>query len=159
MLKTAIQIAAFAIAVAAITPLTSANAWIVRGVLTDASGKPLANRQVHFENRVTEDLFLARSGSDGSFSADLPQGRYDLRDEQGHLIEQKIQVKQGDDINLGSVHVQPSSVLEWPFKREGVAPYVVDTEAPATAHVPEVPITPPPPSTAPIPTALPTPTT
>jgi hypothetical protein len=144
MLKAVSYIIGLAIAVAVFAPVTRANAGMVSGVFTDQHGKPLANRQLHFENRVTEDLYLARTASDGSFWADLPAGVYALRNERGRLVEPRIRIKEGYDARLSPVHERLSTFLERPFNVEGVAPYVIETEAPATAHVPEVPISPPP---------------
>ena len=145
MLKAACYTICLAIAVAAVIPLTRAEATMVGGVFTDPGGKPIVDRQLHFENHITRDLYLARTGSDGSFSADLPAGTYDLRDERGGLVQAHIRVNDGIDSNLGPVHEKRSTIFGRLFNREGVAPVNVDTEAPATAHVPEVPITPPPP--------------
>jgi len=67
-----------------------ASAAVVAGTYTGHGGAPLADHQLHFENRVSGDIFLARTGADGSFSADLPPGSYDLRAERGLVIKSDI---------------------------------------------------------------------
>ncbi len=112
-----------------------AEAALVTGVYSSYAGAPLADHQLHFDNLVSGDIFLARTGSDGSFSTDLPPGSYDLRGEHGAVLLSKIVVGEGD-VNVGKVHSgKPFDMIWLPFERQGVAPALVGTEAPATAHV------------------------
>ena len=113
-----------------------AEAGFVSGVYTNRAGAPLPEHQLHFQNRVSGDMYLARSGADGSFSADLPPGIYDLRAERGLVIKSNIVV--GDlAMNLGRVRegVLISDLVRRPFERQGIAPVLIDSAAPATAHV------------------------
>jgi len=112
-----------------------ASASSVSGVYTSLAGAPVADHQLHFDNLVSGDIFLARTGSDGSFSTDLPPGSYDLRAEYGSVVIPEIIV--GDaDTSLGKVRAgKPFSMIWLPFERQGIAPALVGTEAPATAHV------------------------
>ena len=113
-----------------------AEAGVVSGVYATHAGKPLPEHQLHFQNRISGDMYLARSGADGSFSADLPPGVYDLRAERGLVLKSHIVV--GDtEVNLGHVSEghMISDLVRRPFQRQGVAPALVDSAAPATAHV------------------------
>jgi hypothetical protein len=113
-----------------------AEAGVVSGVYTSRAGTPIPEHQLHFQNRVSGDMFLARSSADGSFSADLPPGVYDLRAERGLVVKSNIVV--GDlEMNLGQVRESELffDLVRRPFERQGVAPALVDTAAPATAHI------------------------
>jgi hypothetical protein len=112
----------------------SAGAANVSGVMSYRNGKAADKRQLHYEDRTTGDIFVAPTNSDGSFTADLPPGFYDLRAERGVIIAYRIHV--GDaDLNIGHVvEPAPFSVLR-PFQREGVAESIVDSAAPATANL------------------------
>ena len=75
---------------------------VARGKLLTHQGQPAAGRQIHFENRVSGDVFLTKARGDGSFSLALAPGAYDLRDEDGPIIVRYIDVRD-QDINLGTV--------------------------------------------------------
>lgn len=125
-----------AILVATIAIAAHADASEVSGIFTNRSGAPLSDHQLHLENRISGDMYLTRSGADGSFSADLPPGIYNLRAERGLVIKAGIVV--GDTaVSVGRVSggVRGIDLLREPFERQGIAPAVVDTAAPATAHV------------------------
>jgi hypothetical protein len=97
-------------------------------------GKPAERRQLHYENRVTSDMYVAPTKPDGSFTADLPPGWYDLRAERGVVIASKIRVDK-EDVNVGHV-VEPAPLdLRRAFEHEGVADTIVYSPAPATANV------------------------
>ena len=97
-------------------------------------GKPAERRQLHYENRVTSDLYVAPTKPDGSFTADLPPGLYDLRAERGLILASKIRVD-SEDINVGHI-VEPAPLdVRRPFEHEGVAESLVESPAPATANV------------------------
>ena len=112
----------------------SAGAANVSGVMSYRNGKAADKRQLHYENRITSDIYVAPTNPDGSFTADLPPGIYDLRAERGVIIAYKIHV--GDaDLNIGHVvEPVPFSPLR-PFQREGVAEAIVENAAPATANL------------------------
>jgi hypothetical protein len=101
-----------------------------------ASGTRIAGarRQLHYENRVTSDIYVAPTKPDGSFTADLPPGFYDLRAERGVVLASRIRVD-NEDINLGHVIEPPMLDVRRPFEHEGVADTIVDSPAPATANL------------------------
>ena len=123
-----------ALVAATIAGSRSAGAANVSGVMSYRNGKPADKRQLHYENRTTSDIYVAPTNPDGSFTADLPPGVYDLRAERGVIIASKIYV--GDqDINIGHVVEPPLFDPLRPFQREGVAESIVDNAAPATANL------------------------
>ena len=104
------------------------------GLMSYRDGKAADRRQLHYENRVTNDIFVAPTKPDGSFTADLPPGFYDLRAERGLVLISGIRVD-NDDINVGHV-VEPAPLdVRRPFEREGVAESLVESPAPATANI------------------------
>jgi len=113
-----------------------AEAARVGGIYVDSRGTPLPDHQLHFQNRISGDMYLARSASDGSFSADLPPGVYDLRGARGLKLKEEIVVEDAP-LAVGKVKdgTLLSAVVRGPFERQGIAPILVDTAAPATAHV------------------------
>jgi len=119
---------------AMIAGLRNAGAANVSGVMSYRDGKAADKRQLHYENRITNDIYVAPTNPDGSFTADLPPGIYDLRAERGVIIAYNIRV--GDeDLNIGHV-VEPAMLNPMrPFQREGVAESIVDNAAPATANL------------------------
>ena len=111
-----------------------ARAANVSGLMSYRDGKPADKRQLHYENRVTSDIYVAPTNPDGSFTADLPPGFYDLRAERGLVLASKIRVD-NKDLNIGHV-VEPAPLdVRRPFEREGVAESLVESPAPATANV------------------------
>ena len=111
-----------------------AGAANVSGMMSYRNGKPAERRQLHYENRVTNDIFVAPTTPDGSFTADLPPGVYDLRAERGVVLLSKIRVDK-EDVNVGHV-LEPAPLdVRRPFEREGVAETVVESPAPATSNV------------------------
>ena len=128
----AVLFAAVVVGLAAGTQI--AYAAIVRGTMTYRNGQPADKRELHFENRVTDDIYIAPTKTDGSFSADLPPGVYDLRAERGVVLDSKIHVD-NQDVNIGHV-VEPAPLdVRRPFEHEGVAEAIVDSPAPATANI------------------------
>jgi hypothetical protein len=110
-----------------------AGAANVSGQMSYRDGKPAERRQLHYENRVTGDIYIAPTKPDGSFTADLPPGLYDLRAERGVILAGKIRVD-NTDVNVGHV-VEPAPLdVRRPFEHEGVADAIVDSPAPATAN-------------------------
>ena len=111
-----------------------AGAANVSGLMLYRDGKPADKRQLHYENRVTSDIFVAPTKPDGSFTADLPPGFYDLRAERGLVLASKIRVDTAD-INVGHV-VEPAPLdVRRLFQRQGVADTIVVSPAPATSNV------------------------
>ncbi len=123
-------VVAIAIAIAA----APSEAAVVNGIYTSTTGTPLASHQLHFENRISGDIYLTHTGADGSFSSDLPPGIYDLRAEHGLIIKKGIKVDDGD-VSIGRVDEGAPLDVRRPFEREAIAPPILNIEAPATAHV------------------------
>ncbi len=127
---------ALSIAFAAATLAGSRNAGAanVSGTMSYRNGSAAAKRQLHYENRTTGDIYVAPTEPDGSFTADLPPGLYDLRAERGVILAYKIRVDK-EDLNVGHVvEPAPLDVLR-PFQHEGVAEAIVENAAPATANL------------------------
>ena len=111
-----------------------AGAASVSGSMFYRSGKPADRRQLHFENQVTSDIYVAPTKPDGTFTADLPPGIYDLRAERGVVLASRIRVDTAD-IDIGHV-VEPAPLdVRRPFEHEGVAEAIVESAAPATANL------------------------
>jgi hypothetical protein len=123
-----------ATALALVVVAARANAAVVSGVYTSPGGTPLGDHQLHFENRISGDMYLTRTGGDGSFASDLPPGIYDLRAERGLIVKSGIRVG-GPDLSVGRVTDGAPFDVRRPFERQGIGPAIVDTEAPATAHL------------------------
>jgi hypothetical protein len=127
----------FALAIALVSALATAPAAaaaVVSGNFAYQDGKPAANRQLHFENRITGDMFIAATSSNGSFSADLPPGVYDLRAERGVILKPHIIVGSSNE-NVGRA-VEPAPLdYHRPFEHEGIGEAMVESSAPGTANV------------------------
>ena len=107
----------------------------VSGNFVYVGGAPAENRQLHFQNRASSDLFVAPTDSKGVFSAYLPPGLYDLRAERGVVLKSKILVVGNDDFSIGTV-VEPAPLdVRKPFERQSVVPPIVQSAAPATANM------------------------
>jgi hypothetical protein len=107
----------------------------VSGNFVYLDGGAADNRQLHFQNRASGDMFVAPTDSHGDFAAYLPPGLYDLRAERGVILKPKILVVGNDDFNIGRVvEPAPLDVLR-PFERQGVAEAIVQSPAPATANM------------------------
>ena len=112
----------------------TAGAANVSGIMSYRNGSAANRRQLHFEDETTGDIYVAPTTPDGSFTADLPPGTYDLRAERGVIIRYDIRVDK-EDVNIGHV-VEPPMFDVWrPFQHEGVAETVVDNPAPSTANL------------------------
>lgn len=109
----------------------------VGGILAGRDGKPEAGRQIHFEGRVTHEVFLTQTGADGGFSLSLPPGDYDLRAERGAPIASGIIVEEAN-VNLGKLTKPRRFFLMGLFDREGIEKGIVKSPAPSTANIPAV---------------------
>jgi hypothetical protein len=134
MSRTARFVLALGIALALSVPAARAQAGTVSGRLFNRDGKALGDHQLHFENRISGDIYLARTEGDGSFSTELPPGSYDLRAERGLVVKSNI-VVDASDVGIGQIFEGAPLDLRRPFEREGIGPSLVDTGAPATAHL------------------------
>ncbi len=119
---------------AAFAPAASAEAGRVSGLLLTYQGRPDASRDLHFENCITHDNFLAPTHSDGSFAQSLPPGCYNLRAERGAILKKSIQV--GDaPVNLGQVSDLAPLAPARLFDLQALFPTLVYSPAPSTAFV------------------------
>lgn len=129
-----IRILAVAILAVAALARPQAHAAIVSGSFVYRGGAPANQRQLHFENRISHDMYIAPTGNDGTFTVDLPPGIYDLRAERGVILKSRV-VVENQPIDVGqSVEPAPLDVRR-PFEHEGVGETIVQTEAPATANL------------------------
>jgi hypothetical protein len=107
----------------------------VSGNFVYRDGTPADNRQLHFQNRATSDMFVAATDSSGNFSAELPPGIYDLRAERGVILNEKKIVVGSTDMSIGRV-VEPAPLdVHRPFQHQGLAEPVILSPAPATANM------------------------
>jgi hypothetical protein len=106
----------------------------VSGSFIYEGGKPADNRQLHFQNRASGDMFVAATNEKGEFSAHLPPGIYDLRAERGLILKKKIVVA-SNDFSIGQVVEPPPLDVRRPFERQGLAEAIVQTPAPATSNM------------------------
>jgi hypothetical protein len=121
-----------AAAPAAAINFTSAH---VSGNFVYQDGRPADNRQLHFQNRASGDMFVASTDNRGDFAVYLPPGLYDLRAERGVILKAEILVVGNDDFNIGRV-VEPAPLdVRRPFERQGVAEAIVQSPAPTTANM------------------------
>jgi hypothetical protein len=107
----------------------------VSGNFVYQGGTPADNRQLHFQNRASGDMFVAATDSRGDFAAHLPPGVYDLRAERGVILKAKILVVGNDDFNIGRVTEPAPLDVRRPFERQGVAEEIVQSPAPTTANM------------------------
>ncbi|MGO9451831.1 MAG: hypothetical protein ACLQDV_12450 [Candidatus Binataceae bacterium] len=106
----------------------------VSGSFAYQDGKPANDRQLHFQNRASNDMFVAATLNDGTFSTYLPPGIYDLRAERGIVLKSKIIVG-SNDFDIGRV-LEPAPLdVRRPFEQQGVAEAIVQSPAPATANM------------------------
>lgn len=120
--------AAGAIAIAARCPAAT-----VSGTLVNQKGQPLAGRELHLQEEVSGASILTETGAGGSFSVDVPPGRYDLRDQDGPILRSGVLVGRQSKINAGKV--QEASFPWTILQAEIVAPAVVRSPAAITAYV------------------------
>src|SRR5690348_3817499 len=113
----------------------------VSGVLTTPEAGALAGHELHFQERVSGNLYTVRTKADGSFSTMLPHGVYDLRGMHGAVIVRGVAVGQSP-VALGQVH-PPHPYDVWRLlERQEVGEAIVRSPAPAAAHVPSIGETP-----------------
>jgi hypothetical protein len=118
----------------------------VSGTLVAYEGQtPEPGQPLHFQNRITADIFMATSSSDGSFMANLPPGAYDLRSEHGAVLAGPIYVGPSE-ISLGRVSDPAPYAPERLFTLQSVAPSILDSPAPSTANIMTRDTTPVPPN-------------
>ncbi len=110
---------------------------MVTGVLAAAEGGSPAGHDLHFQNRLSGNVYVMRTDANGTFSTMLPEGVYDLRGMHGAVIAPAVMVGQ-TPVSLGQVRSPgPYNVwrlLEW----QQVGPVIVTSPAPATAYLPNL---------------------
>jgi hypothetical protein len=125
--------AATALTLVALVPAV-ASATRVSGTLVAYQGQPEVSRDLHFENCVTRDSYLAPTHSDGSFAQSLPPGSYDLRAERGAILRHGIIV--GDTpVAVGQVSDLAPYAPARLFDLESLFPTLLTSPAPSTAYI------------------------
>lgn len=107
----------------------------VSGKLTGyETSTPEANRELHFQNAITHDVYLSPTDSGGSFAAELPPGVYDLRAERGVILKDSIMVGE-DDVSLGIVSEAAPYAPARLFELQAMAPSILTSPGPSTAYI------------------------
>jgi hypothetical protein len=126
-------VCALALGVVAACPALAAAAR-VSGVLTTYEGQLAPSRDLHFENCITQDEYLAPTHADGSFAQRLPPGCYDLRAERGAVLRHGIIVKD-NDVAIGAVSELAPLAPARLFDLEELFPTLLTSPAPSTAYI------------------------
>ncbi len=106
----------------------------VSGTFTTYQGQPTASRDLHFDNCVTHDSYLAPTHNDGSFAQTLPPGCYDLRAERGAIVRHAIMV--GDaDVAVGRVSDLAPFAPARLCQLQTLFPTLLTSPAPSTAYI------------------------
>jgi hypothetical protein len=129
-------IAALAVACGLMIALDAAPAAAARvsGALMSYQGQPEASRDLHFENCVTQDEYLAPTHPGGLFAQSLPPGCYDLRAERGAILRRGIIVG-NSDVSIGSVSDLAPLAPARLFDLEELFPTLLTSPAPSTAYI------------------------
>ncbi|HYA35559.1 MAG TPA: hypothetical protein VEF03_08060 [Candidatus Binataceae bacterium] len=135
MKKTSALIVRFAVSVAiALTLSATGYCAEVSGTFVSFDGKPVSDTQLHFEAIPGGDIFMTRTGADGKFSTVLRRGTYEIRTERGLVLKSRVKVDTSD-VNVGQLRDGAPLDVRRPFQREVLGPAMVETSAPATAHL------------------------
>jgi hypothetical protein len=128
-----------------------ARAARVSGILTSyEKSTPLVSRDLHFQNIITGDAYLAPTHSDGSFGVSLPPGKYRLQTETGAVLVHSIVVDR-TNIELGRItELAPLALQRW-WQSQTIAPSRLNTPAPSTAYLMTSDTTPLPPTATTVP--------
>jgi hypothetical protein len=130
---TAFAAVATALALVATLPGIAAAAR-VSGTFATYQGQPAASRELHFENCVTHDSYMAPTHGDGSFAQTLPPGNYDLRAERGAIVRHAIMV--GDaDLAIGQVSDLAPFAPARLWQLQALFPTLLTSPAPSTAYI------------------------
>lgn len=107
----------------------------VTGALAAPDAGPLGGHELHFQERVSGNMYTVQTEANGAFSTMLPQGVYDLRGMDGAVIARGVVVGQ-NPVNVGPVH-PPGPYNMWRLlERQEVGEAIMKSPAPATAYVP-----------------------
>jgi hypothetical protein len=112
----------------------TAAAARVSGSFATYRGQPAPGRDLHFENCVTQDSFLAPTHRDGSFAQTLPLGCYDLRTERGAIVRHEIMVGEAN-LAIGQVNDLAPLAPARLFDLEALFPTLLTSPAPSTAYI------------------------
>lgn len=108
----------------------------VTGVLAAAeAGAPPAGQWLHFQGRISGNIYIVRTESNGGFSTMLPAGLYDLRDMHGTVIASGVTVGQSP-VDLGQVRPPGPYNVWWLVEQQKIGEAIVESPAPATAYIP-----------------------
>jgi len=124
----------FAFGLDAALPTLAAAARVSGALVGYQGGQPEASRDLHFENCITQDEYLAPTHADGSFAQRLPPGCYDLRAERGAILRRGIIVTD-NDLALGSVSDLAPLAPARLFDLEELFPTLLTSPAPSTAYI------------------------
>lgn len=119
---------------AALAPPTAAYAARVSGKLVSYHGQPAPSRDLHFENCVSRDIYLAPTHGDGSFAQTLPPGCYNLRAERGAILKSSIEVGAAP-VDLGQVSDLAPRAPARLFDLQSIFPSLLYSPAPSTAYI------------------------
>jgi len=135
MKKTSASILRFAASVAIAFALSATGYCAeVSGTFVSFDGKPVSDTQLHFEAIPGGDIYMTRTGADGKFSTTLRRGAYEIRTERGLVLKSRVRID-ATDLNVGQLRDGAPLDVRRPFQREVLGPAIVETSAPATAHL------------------------
>jgi hypothetical protein len=116
---------------------TQQMSTMVTGVLAAPEAGSPAGHEMHFQDRLSGNMYTVRTKADGSFSTMLPQGVFDLRGMHGAVIVAGVVVGQGP-VNLGQVS-SPGPYNAWRLLQwQQISQAIVSSPAPATAYLPNL---------------------
>jgi len=95
---------------------------------------PQKGAYLHFENAITFDTYMALTGNDGFFGAELPAGVYRLRSERGAILTGPITVGAAN-ASLGQVSDLAPFAPARLFDRQYLQPIILTSPAPSTANI------------------------
>jgi hypothetical protein len=122
-----------AIAFDAALPAAAAAAR-VSGTLVGYRGQPEPSRDLHFENCISHDSYLAPTHTDATFAQNLPPGCYNLRAERGAILRLGIIVND-TDLALGPISDLAPFAPARLFDLEALFPTLLTSPAPSTAYI------------------------
>lgn len=134
MTRTAAYPLLLIVVVILLIPLGLVRAATVTGKFVTGDGKPLPHRELRFENSLSGDIYIAHTGTSGSFSVSLPPGDYQLRSDNGVVLKSPVVVGQSA-VSVGNVAQRDGFNFWGLFQRQTMAPATVETPAPSTARI------------------------
>ena len=104
---------------------------------------------MHFQNRLSGNLYTVRTEANGAFSTMLPEGVYDLRGKHGAVIASGIVVGQ-TPVNLGQVGSPAPTMSGVCSTGSRSVRRSSESPAPATAYLPNLGASPQPIAVTPV---------